>query len=313
MASVFRRLIGTVAALAVTTLLSAPVLAQTTIKVVVNDKPITSYNVAQRARLIQLTTRRGGAAAQREAMEELIDEVLKLQETQRLGISVSKAEVDNAFASIAQRVKLSPANLSRALQQSGVNPDTLRDRLRAEIGWSQAVRMRFRASVKINDSDVIAAMRRAAAKEEDKGPPISIEYAVQSIVFVVPAKASGSFKAQRRREVDQFRARMTSCADAAKMAEGMKEVVLLPERRRLETEVPEDIRKELEAIGVGKATKPTETDRGLEIIALCDKRELQSDIAARVEMESELRNKEGEQLARRYLQDLRRRAVIDYR
>src|SRR5690606_16737243 len=135
MASVFRRLIGPVAALAVTTLLSAPVLAQTTIKVVVNDKPITSYNVAQRARLIQLTTRRGGAAAQREAMEELIDEVLKLQETQRLGISVSKAEVDNAFASIAQRVKLSPANLSRALQQSGVNPDTLRDRLRAEIGW----------------------------------------------------------------------------------------------------------------------------------------------------------------------------------
>ncbi|MEH0072679.1 hypothetical protein V6L77_24525 [Pannonibacter sp. Pt2-lr] len=64
---------------------------------------------------------------------------------------------------------------------------------------------------------------------------------------------------------------------------------------------------------VGQLTPPQVTPRGLEMIAVCGKRELASDVAARTEIEDELRQKEGEQLTRRYIQDLRRQSVISYR
>ena len=40
------------------------------------------------------------------------------------------------------------------------------------------------------------------------------------------------------------------------------------------------------------------------MFALCDKQEIASNVAARMEVEDELRDKEGQQLSRRYLREL---------
>lgn len=286
-----------------------PAQSATSIAVIVNDKAITSYDVDQRAKLLRLTTRRSGAAAQKAALEELIDETLKLQEAERLRISVSKGQVDDAFSNIAQNVKLTPSRLESALKQSGVNPGTLRDRLKAELAWSQAVRMRFRAQVKISESDVIAALRKDGSAENAK----SVEYSLQSYIFVVPSRASNDFKAKRKREVDQFRAQFTSCEEGEKTAKGLNEVVAQPARRRLEAELPANLKAAVQKTSVGRTTEVTLGDKGYEFFAVCDKREIEGDVDARVAMEAELRNKEGEQLSRQYLRDLRQRALIDYR
>ncbi|ADZ70821.1 peptidylprolyl isomerase, partial [Polymorphum gilvum] len=289
--------------------LGAGAMAQTSIKVVVNEQAITSYDIAQRARLITLTQRKSGETARRMAQEELVDDVLKLKEAQRIGISVSKGDVDDAFASIAQRVKMSPANLAAALRQSGVDPDTLRARLRAEVAWSRAVGQRFRAQVKVSDSDVIAALQ----KSEDKNKNLSIEFELRQVIFVVPQKASSGLKAQRKREADQFRKEFTSCETGAAQARTLNEVVVRAIGHRLETELPPALRDTIVKTEVGRLTPPEQTSRGLEMIAVCGKREIQSDIAARTAIEDELRQKEGEQMSRRYLQELRRRATIEYR
>ncbi|MBA5776708.1 SurA N-terminal domain-containing protein [Stappia sp. F7233] len=288
---------------------ATPAVSATSIEVIVNDKAITSYDVDQRAKLLRLTTRRSAAAAQKAALEELVDETLKLQEAERLRISVSKGQVDEAFGNIAQNVKLTPSRLEAALKQSGVNPGTLRDRLKAELAWSQAVRNRFRATVKITDSDVIAALRKDGGTENAK----SVEYTLQSYVFVVPSKASNDFKAKRKREVDQFRAQFTSCEEGEKTAKGLNEVVAQPARRRLEAELPGNLKDAVQKVSVGRTTEPTLGAKGFEFFAVCDKREIDGDVDARVAKEAELRNKEGEALSRQYLRELRQRALIDYR
>ncbi|SDU16666.1 peptidylprolyl isomerase [Stappia sp. ES.058] len=286
-----------------------PAAAQTSIKVVVNSKPITSYDISQRAGLLRLTTGRGGAAAKRAAMEELIDEQLKTQEATRAGIRVSKAEVDEAFNSLAGRVKLSPKQLGQALRQAGVRPETLRDRLEAEIGWGQILRARFRQEVRIAESDVLAALRRKDDEETDK----SMEYRLQSVIFVIPAKSSSSMKNQRRRDAERFRAAFNSCDQSEALAQQYSEVVVRPAKLRLETELPADLRELVEKTPAGKTTKPQNTENGLEIFAVCEKREIDSNAAARMEVEEDLRAKEGQQLSRRYLRELRSRAIIDYR
>lgn len=135
--------------------------AASSIKILVNDDPITEYDIAQRSRLIKATS--GGRVKgnlRQTATNELIDEKLKLQASRRLGVSVSSEQIDQAFGAIATRVKLSPSQFVQALKQLGVNPATLKKRLEADLSWRDVVRTRFNSSVNIRDRDIETALAR---------------------------------------------------------------------------------------------------------------------------------------------------------
>lgn len=130
---------------------SLPAAAQSAIRVVVNEVPITKYDIDQRAKFIVLTQRKASAVARKEAEQELIDDQVKLAEAKRVGIDVSAKEVNNAYARIATNVKMSPSQLSSALQRGGVSPDTLKNRLKAQLAWNQLVSRRFNGSVRVDE------------------------------------------------------------------------------------------------------------------------------------------------------------------
>lgn len=283
--------------------------AQTSITVIVNDEAITSYDVAQRARLLQLTTRRSAGASRKAAVEELIDQKLKLQEASRLGISISDAQVNEAFASIAQRTKMSPSQLSNALSRSGVKPDSLKERIRSEMAWGEVARARFRQSINVSEPEIIAALAKEGVDKDQK----TTELTLQQLIFVVPQKSSSGFKAKRQREANDLRQRFSSCEDGLKLANEYSEVVVKSLGIRLLPELPPNIQSVLEGVDEGQLSKPIATGNGYEAFAVCKKRTVESDAAARNKVEVDLRNREGEMLARRFLRELRRDAIIDYR
>ncbi|GAA0782601.1 SurA N-terminal domain-containing protein [Roseibium denhamense] len=285
---------------------AAPLPASAAIKVIVNDVPITDYDISQRARLLTLTQRISAGAARTQAQQELIDDQIKLTEARRVGINISTSDVDNAYNNIARNAKMTSAQLGRALGQSGIKPDTLKDRLRAQLAWRQVVQRRFRGDVDVDESDIIAALQK---RDEDERRS-SIEYDLQRVIVVVPKNSSGGFKSKRRRESDQIRSAFTGCDNFGAVLSNFSEVVVQPIGRRLETEVPDGLRKEIETLEPGNLTKPSPTGVGFEMIALCGKREIASDIALRTKLENELRAKETESQARRYLLEVRRRATI---
>lgn len=283
--------------------------AQTAIKVVVGDQPITNYEIAQRAKFLQLTQRATNAT--KLATEELIDEKLQIAEARKRGIVVSEAEVNEAYANIASRLKMSPDQLTKGLRSSGVDAKTFKDRLRAQIGWGKVVREKFRATVAVSEQDVIAALQEKAEPGKEKAT--TTEYEVTQVIFVVPAKASAGVAAQRQKEAEQLRGRFTSCAEGLPFAKGLKEVVVKPLGRRLQSEISDENVKMLDEIAVGRLTAPQRTENGVEMIALCNKRVLNSDAAARAAIEGELLDEQGTLMSRRYLRDLKRNAVIEYK
>ncbi|WP_422375920.1 SurA N-terminal domain-containing protein [Roseibium sp.] len=286
---------------------SAP--AHAAIRVIVNDVPITDYDISQRARLITLTQRKSASAAKKQAKEELIDDQVKLGEATRMGVDISQSEVDNAYANIARNVKMSPAQLNKALRSGGVKPDTLKARLKAQLAWSRIVRSRFSGNIDVNESDIIAALKKTDEEDRKK----SVEYDLKRIIVVVPKSSSGGFKSKRKRESNQIRSAFNDCENPGAVLGKYSEVVVQPIGRRLETELPASMRDEISALQPGKLTKPSTTPVGFEMIAVCGKREIASDIAVRTELENELRAKEGENRSRRYLMEIRRRATIIYR
>ncbi|MCC2113198.1 MAG: SurA N-terminal domain-containing protein [Hyphomicrobiales bacterium] len=281
--------------------------AQVYIKVLVNDEPITNYDIAQRAKLLRLS--RAGGNVEKKATDELIDETLQMQEAKRRNVAVSESEVDSAFATIAQQSRLSTGQLSQALRQRGVNPETLKRRIRVALTWRSVVQARFRATIKVREQDVVAALQKKADEPKAK----SVEANLKQVIFVYPESASNAFKNQRRREAEALRSRFASCDTGLQLVGNLRDVAVKEIGWRTSAEFPAALREELNTTDVGKLTKPSLADKGVEMIAICEKRETNRDTAARAEAQEELLNEEGLILARRYIRDLRQDAVIEYR
>lgn len=299
-----------IAVLAAAALIAAaadrPADARSKIAIIVNDTPITSNELAQRARLLQLITRKGAGYARSKAREELINEALQLEEAKRRGYKISNDRVERAFASIAVKSRLTPAKLSAILKRSGVNPTSLKERIRAQIAWSSVVKGRFQATVKVHEQDVISALLR---KTEDV-PKVTYQYELYQVVFIVPSKSPKSHRGRQRNAANSYYRQFRSCDTDLEKARGLTDVVVKKIGMRLESDIRAEQREQLKDLGVGQLTKPENLPSGFQMLAVCGKTELQSDIAARSIVEDELREQQGEILARRYLRDLRRNAVI---
>ena len=278
------------------------------IAVLVNDQPITDYDIAQRQRLLQATSGGQGGGRQ-EAINELIDERQKMQAARRVGATASKAEVDAAFGAIATRVGLSTEQFAQALGQIGVNADSLKNRLEADLAWRNVVRSQLRQDVRIRERDIDLAI----AKRGPEAQAQAYELLLQQVIFVVPSGSSAQYTNQRRQDAQAFRSRFTGCDSTRELARSFRDTVVKDPIRRNSTALPPQMRESLQNVGIGQMTQPNDTENAIELIAVCDRQETNERSGVRQEIESELINEQGERLARRLLIDLKQVAVIEYR
>jgi len=305
------RIILSALALLVPIAAAAPLFGASSIAVKVDDQPITSYDIQQRTKLLQMTGVPGG---QKAATNELIDETLQFIEGAKMGVAISDGRVDVAIEDIATRVKMTPSGLAKALSEQGVDIETLKRRIKAQMVWGQLVQMRTRMKGgSVSGSDVTAEMF-----SESGGPAggdiKTTEYTLKPVIFVVPKGSSGGYDAQRRREAEAFRGRFGGCEALVDQVRQLKEVVVRPTIRRTSEELQgtPDGRDILEA-GAGKLTRPQRSDDGYVMLAICTAKEIQSNAAARVQAENKLINEVNKDLGKEYLAELREKAVIEYR
>jgi peptidyl-prolyl cis-trans isomerase SurA len=165
------------AALIGATVLATGAMAQTVVgervAAVVNDHPISTFDVRQRMRLMMITQ---GVEVPPEAMEQfqnqalrdLVDERLKLQEAERYELTIPEEQIDEELARIAASGGASVQDLVRDLASQGIDVTTLRDKIRAEEAWTQLVRGRYGARVNVTTDEVEDMMSRLkeGAQEE---------------------------------------------------------------------------------------------------------------------------------------------------
>ena len=276
------------------------------IAVLVNEVPITNYDISQRQKLMAL----GGAKTSKKiATDELIDETLELYEARKRGIKANDDRVDSAFAGIAQQMKLTPKQLTQALGSRGVDVSTLKQRLRAQLTWQFLVQRRTQAKAQIKSEDLATALLA-------KGDPNQMklnEYILQQIVFIVPQGSAASLYAQRRREAESFRQRFAGCDNSLEQAQKLRGVVVKNIGRRDATQLSGPEGEDIKKTPAGKTAAPYQMDEGIELIAVCSVREVQSQAAARAEVTNELYSKQAGNAGKDYLDELRKAAIIEYR
>lgn len=285
-------------------------LAQQGIAVLVNDQPITNYDVQQRVKFTSVTQRKqANAQLRRAALDELIDEALIKQEAKRIGVSVTKAEVNQVISEIAARGGRNASQLKQILRQLGVDASTFESRIASQIAWRQVIQRRFRQNVQVQDRDIDEFL----STKTDQKSEGNVEYDLQSILFLVPKNASRAAIEQRTAEARRLGARFDSCETSRKLAAPIRDVVIRDIGKRNSTSLSKEQAAILSKVGENKVTPPKKTDQGVEMLAICNKRETSGEEVARLAAQSTLINKEYTELAKRHLFDLRQSAIIEHR
>lgn len=141
---------------------------------IVNDDPISFTDVRQRAQMLLLSL--GGQQPTQEqiqqltsqALDQLIDEKLQLQEAAEYEVEVSDEDIQRQLESLAQQSGLTREGLMQTMLQSGINPVSLEEQTRADIAWRRIMGGLYGSRIRIsaNQIDDRLAQLKASSQQE---------------------------------------------------------------------------------------------------------------------------------------------------
>lgn len=277
--------------------------ARAQVAALVNGEPITVLDVSERHKL----HRSSGKAniSRKEVLEELIEHKLKLQIAKRASIDPTESEVNRAFATMAQRSGRSVAQFEQALNQGGIDVSRLKARVKSDLAWQQYVQANP-GNIIVRDADLVAAMNARGQNMQLK----SVQYTMRQVIFVVRRNAPDNQRASRMKEAESLRGRVASCDQVPQVAREYNEVVVKPPIRRLSSDLAPALQKLLESLPDGRMTPPEVTANGIEVVAICDRREVPADISSNRELRNELLGKRLEAYEKRILDKMRQTSII---
>ena len=295
-----------IAALLLAGCVVAPPRAQAQVVVIANGSPITAYDIEQRTKLVEQSTHK--KPARQEIIQQLIDDRIKIDKAKSYGLIVGDDEVNQAFGSMAARQHIPTPMFVQFLTRSGISPDTVKARIRAELTWTQLIRGKFNTMLQVGESDVAVAMR--ARNEADT---VGYIYTLYPVIMVVPAGSPPAAIEARQRDAEALRSRFLNCKDGLEMARGLRDVAVRDSVTRSSADLDPSLRDVLGSIPVGRLTNPEPTVQGLQMFAICDKKASKTESPVQREVKDQIFRRRYEREAGRYLEELRKSAMIEYK
>ncbi|HET7409276.1 MAG TPA: peptidylprolyl isomerase [Paracoccaceae bacterium] len=281
---------------------------------VVNDSAITGFDLAQRAQILMALgyPEARPDALRSAALDQLVDEELKLQAAREMGIEITPEMVQSGIDQFAERAGMQTDAFRALLSSQGVSDQALEDMARAEMGWLEVVRARFADSVMPGEAEVEAEL----ALLDDR---VATEYRVLEIGL--PIEGAGRTEAETRALAEQL---SRSLSSGGSFEEAVARYSSAPSAARggqvgwVSTgRMPPDLARALQGLEIGEVSPPLEVAGGLTIIKVADKRvstrDPQADGAAREAVRNQLISERSARLAQGLLQEMRRDALIEVR
>ncbi len=193
------------------------------IAAVVNQKVITLQQVNAEARMAQeqLTRQKipvpDFAVLQKQVLQRMITEEVERQEADRLGINVTDAQTEQAVQTVANRNKISVAQLRQEIEKSGLSWDAYMNNLRKEVRMDLLRQRAVDSTIVISDAEIDAFLKiqgnqlPAARQGQQAQQPAQEAPAQQSgpqvlglaqILVAVPEGASSSQVQELRKKAE---------------------------------------------------------------------------------------------------------------
>lgn len=240
---------------------------------IVNDDPISTFDVRQRMRLMVIT--QGGqvpesamAQLQQQALRDLIEERLKLQEAARFDLKIPDDAIADELAEIAGSGGGSVAQLQADLAAQGIDIETLRTRIRADLSWQQLVRGRYGSRINVTSGEVHDMMEKLKETAQQE------QFLISEVCLPVAEEGDaermydiGVQMIDQMRQGVPFRAiaqQYSACPSAARGGDlGWLRAA----------ELDSDLADVVTRLGVGNVSRPLPHDGMLKLFAVRQKRE----------------------------------------
>ena len=277
----------------------------------VNDDPITLYDIEQRQRFLAVTTQeQPSPALKKKATDMLVEEHLQLQQGKKLSITPDEDDVSKVLAGMAKNNNMSPDQLAAALGQMGVNIKTLKDRIRAQVVWHEVVRQKFRRDVSVGEAEVDKALTDAG---ESGKPQEETALQLRQIKYEIPTNADQAAIAKQLAAIEAVRTKLQSCSNISTLTKEIPGIKVVSLQDQLPHSLGQPMRTLVMNANIGQMTPPTLSGSAIEAYAVCGKHAIKGDPEKRQQTEMKLMNQELVIRADGLLRDMRQDAFIEYR
>ncbi|MEO0465417.1 MAG: peptidylprolyl isomerase [Pseudomonadota bacterium] len=159
------------------------------IAAIVNDEPVSYSDVRQRARmlLLGLGTQPTQQDIQRitgQALQQLIDEKLQLQEASEYELVIDPAEVRAEIGELAAQSGLSEEEFYTQLISAGINPTSLQEQVEAETAWRRIMSGLYGSRIRISNNQIQDRLEQLRASSRET------QFLVSEIFLYAPDEES---------------------------------------------------------------------------------------------------------------------------
>ena len=129
---------------------------------VANDQPITERDIDMRIALRKLLGDiPSGGITRQPALQNIIDDQVKIAEATRLMMVPTDAEISDRIQRIAKSMKLSRDELVAKAKSTGISEANLRRYMQASLAFSRLIAAKYREEVQATPAEVDAKSRRS--------------------------------------------------------------------------------------------------------------------------------------------------------
>ena len=239
---------------------------------IVNGTVITGTDVDQRMALI-VTANQFKLKPEEEnqlrltVLRGLIDEALQIQQAKTEDITITSAELDQAYAKVATNFGKTPAEFGPFLRSVGSSPRSIRRQIEGELAWQRYLRRRVEPGINVSDEEVKKVLD---ALNASKGTP---EFHLREIYVSATPDRTAAVVASMRQAIEDMK---TGKAPFEYYARTISEATTSKDGGELgwvrAAALPTELASAAAEMQVGQLAGPIEVPGGFSILYMVDKR-----------------------------------------
>ncbi len=291
---------------------------------VINDQPVTSHDIDQQLRLGNIIGI--PPSSRKQALNDIINQVVKITEAKRYQMQPSDAELDTRLKDVAKGMKTDGEGLEGKLNAQGISIGAMRQYLAAQISFAQLLRFKYKDQVNVADADID---RKLAELKTDLNGRVAKHMSglrtvkvisMMEINFPVEQVESGmdQLLQSRAAEANQFLGRFKGCKSARTAASGIFNVKIGKQFEADFSKLPKPLQAVLNKQGPGSGIGPMRSKNGIQVLGYCGQRTVSPkkpvvQMPSRAQVEQVLLNEKFGAVESKYLAQMRKNSIIEFR
>ena len=271
------------------------------IAVVVNDEIISEYDINERIKLITFSSEIKNSNLRNKVLNLLIDEKIKIQESKKIGISISNKDIERGINIIEKQNNMDKGQLKIKLKEKNISIHTLTEQITGEILWQKLLSRKILPQIAVTENELEEALKI----EKNNLKIINTKFNLSQIIFEKKLKIND-------KKIYKSIKNINNCPDFEKKGKllGAKISTNLGDININDT--PKIIKNALNKLNIGDKTNLITTSNGIQIFMICDIKVVDSS-KQKNKVRQQIARKKIFNLSKKYLDDIKRNSVIDIR